>query len=368
MTRIVIEEDHFLKIVPVVLDPATPEAHRRAVAEFFAHDEPDFLGWCSRLQQRLPGLYPAEVIFAADEADLEMKVADAEGVVIESFRIDDAVLSGAPRLAIVHKFGTITTNIDLEACAKRGVAVATLRRMVNVAVAEQACALMLALAKRIGEFNGVVEEAALRKAGLQVRPRRSRYIGYSNFGGITGLKTLLGATLGIVGFGEVGREVAQRARAFEMEVVYSQRTQLAAAVERELGVCHLPLNELMEQADYILVQLPSNESTRGLIGRDALARIKPGAVLIDVARPELIDHDALVDALESGRLGGLGLDVLYSEPADPAEPLLRYRGRNVILLPHTAVAARANALHDVEMLCVNLWRAIARINADPQAR
>jgi len=364
MTRIVIEEDHFLKIVPVVLDPATPEAHRRAVADFFAHDEPDFLGWCGRLQQRLPGLYPAQVMFAADEADLAAQIADADGVVVESFRIDDAVLSGAPRLAIVHKFGTITANIDLAACARRGVAVATLRRMVNVAVAEQACALMLALAKRIGEFNGVVEEAALRDAGLRVRPRQSRYIGYSNFAGITGLKTVLGATLGIVGFGEVGREVARRARAFEMEVVYFQRTALAATIERDLGARYLPLNDLMAQADYILVQLPSNDSTRGLIGRDALAHIKPGAVLIDVARPELIDHDALVEALEAGRLGGLGLDVLYSEPADPSEPLLRYRDRNVILMPHTAIGSRANALHDVETLCVNLWRAIT-LPTDP---
>src|SRR5262249_37518017 len=139
MTRIVIEEDHFLKIVPVVLNPAIPQEHRCAVADFFAHDEPDFLGWCSRLQQRLPGLYPAEVIFAAGEADLAAKIADADGVVVESLRIDDAILSAASRLAIVHKFGTITSNIDLEACAKRGVAVMTLRRMVNVAVAEQAC-------------------------------------------------------------------------------------------------------------------------------------------------------------------------------------------------------------------------------------
>src|SRR5712692_8243473 len=105
MTRIVIEEDHFLKIVPVVLDPATPAAHRCAVADFFAHDEPDFLGWCRRLQQRLGGLYPAEVIFAAGEADLAAKLPDADGVVVESLPIDDTVLSAASRLAIVHKFG-----------------------------------------------------------------------------------------------------------------------------------------------------------------------------------------------------------------------------------------------------------------------
>jgi glyoxylate reductase len=259
---------------------------------------------------------------------------------------------------VVHKFGTITANIDLTACARRGVAVPTLRRMVNVAVAEQACALMLALAKRIGEFNGVVEETTLRSAGFKVRPRQSRYIGYSNFAGITGLRTVLGETLGIVGFGEVGREVARRARAFEMEVVYFQRTRLGSVVEQEFGARYLPLNQLMAQADYILVQLPSNDSTRGLIGRDALARIKPGAFLIDVARPELIDHDALVEVLESGRLGGLGLDVLYTEPTDPSEPLLLYRDRNVILMPHTAIGSRANALHDVETLCVNLWRGV----------
>jgi phosphoglycerate dehydrogenase-like enzyme len=359
MPRVVIEEDHFLKIIPVVLDPATPPAHRQAVAEFFAHDEPDFLGWCRRLQERLAGLYPAEIVFARDQADLAAKIAEAEGVVVESLVIDDAVLVGARRLAVVQKFGTITANIDLAACAARGIAVETLHRMVNVAVAEQAFALLLALAKRIGELNGVVEEAALRAAGFAVRPQ-SRYIGYSNFAGITGLKTVHGATLGIVGFGEIGREVAHRARAFAMKVVYFQRAPLSTAAEHALGAHYLPLGDLMAEADYILVQLPLNETTRGLIGRDALARIKPGAVLVDVARAELIDHDALVEALAAGRLGGLGLDVGYTEPTDPAEPLLRHRGGNVILMPHTAVGARTNALHDVETLCRNLWRDITR--------
>jgi lactate dehydrogenase-like 2-hydroxyacid dehydrogenase len=363
MTRIVIEEDHFLKIIPVVLDLSTPEEHRRAVADFFAHDVPDFLAWCNTLQQRLAGLYPAEVVFAADEADLAARIADADGIVVEGFRVDDALLSGAPRLAVVHKFGTITGNIDLVACARRGIAVSTLRRMVNVAVAEQAFTLMLALAKRIGEFNGVVEEAALRARGLRIR-ERSRHIGYSNFAGVTGLKTLLGATLGIIGFGEVGREVARRARAFEMEVVYFQRTRLAPTVEEELQARYLPLHALMGRADYVLVQLPSNEQTRGLIGREALACLKSGAVLIDVARPELIDRAALINALDQRRLGGLGLDVLYTEPCDPAEPLLRYRDRNVILMPHTAIGSRANALHDVETLCVNLWRGITKRRAE----
>ena len=97
-----------------MLDPATPEAHRRAVADFFAHDEPDFLGWCGDLQQRLPGLYPAEIVFAADEADLAAKIADADGVVVEGLRIDAAILAGARRLAVVHKFGTIGVEIGID--------------------------------------------------------------------------------------------------------------------------------------------------------------------------------------------------------------------------------------------------------------
>jgi phosphoglycerate dehydrogenase-like enzyme len=358
MTRIVFEEDHFLKIIPVVLDPATTEPHRRAVAAFFAHDEPDFLGWCGRLQQRLGGLYPAEIVFAADGAELAEKIADADGVVVESLRIDAATLSRARRLAIVQKFGTIATNIDVAACAARGVAVATLRRRVNIAVAEQACAFLLALAKRIGELNGLVEEKALRVAGYDIRPRQSRYAGYSNYAGITGLKTVFGATLGIIGLGEIGREVAHRMHAFGMDIVYFQRTRLAGAAEAELGAKYLPLDELLGRADYILVQLPLNGMTRGLIGRDQLARLKPGAVLVDVARAELIDRHALIEALAAGRLGGFGLDVLYSEPADPSEPLLAYRGRNVILMPHTAIGARANALHDIEALCDSLRRGI----------
>jgi phosphoglycerate dehydrogenase-like enzyme len=360
MTRIVIEEDHFLKTIPVLLDPATPEPHRAAVAEFFIHDEPDFPGWCARLRRKLPGLYPAEVEFASDDSDLAAKIADADAVIVESLRIDAAALADARKLAVVHKFGTITSNIDLAACAARGIAVRTLRRTVNVAVAEQAFALMLALAKRIGALNGCVEEGALRQAGYTVRPRQPRYTGYSNYAGITGLKTLLGARLGIIGLGEVGREIARRARGFEMEITYFQRTRLAAAVEQEFGAKYLPLDDLIAQADYVVVQLPSNDATRGIIGQKAFERMKPDAILVDVARPELIDRDALFEALAAKRLGGLGLDVLYTEPCDPAEPLLRYRGGDVILMPHTAVGDRANALRDLETLCANLWGAVTQ--------
>jgi len=359
MPTVLIEEDHFLKIVPVILDPGIPPAHRDAVADFFAHDVPDFLAWCERLRARIPGLYPARVVWAKDQADFLAKLADADAAIVESFLVDRAAIGAAPRLKIVQKFGTIGSNIDEQACAERGIAVACLHRHVNVAVAEQCFALMLALAKRIGALDGLVERAALEAAGYSIRERASAYVGYSNFARVAGLKTLYGATLGIVGLGEVGREVARRAAAFGMTTLYHQRRPLAAADERPLSARYVSLAGLMAQSDYIVVQLPLNDSTRGIIGAEALRGVKPGAFLINCARAELVDRDALVAALDSGRLGGLALDVGYDEPAHPDDPLLKFRGKpNVILMPHTAIAARQNALADLEQLCLNLWQAL----------
>jgi phosphoglycerate dehydrogenase-like enzyme len=358
---ILIEEDHFLKIVPVILDPATPAAHQQAVADFFAHDLPDFLGWCAELRGRLPGLWPARIMWAANQDDLAAKLADADGVIVESLAIDRTALAGAKHLKIVQKFGAVASNIDRKACAERGVDVAALGRRVNIAVAEQCFALMLALAKRICALDGLVERGVLEKAGYSIRPRAPAYIGYSNFARIRGLGTLDGATLGIVGMGEVGRAVARRAAAFGMRTLYFQRHRLDAASEDALGARHAPLDELMAQSDYVVVQLPLNDATRGIIDVAALRRMKQGAILINCARAELIDRAALVEALDSGHLGGLGLDVGYAEPADADDPLLRYRGSGkVILMPHTAVGARDNALSDLEQLCVNLWRGIVR--------
>jgi phosphoglycerate dehydrogenase-like enzyme len=356
MIRVLIEEDAILRIVPVILDPATPEAHRCAITEFFAFDEPDFAGWCRRVQQRIPGLYPATVEFVRDQAELHAKLGEAEAVIVESLTVGPEELSRAPRLAVVQKFGANAANIDIDACAKAGVAVEIQRRRVNVAVAEQALALMLALAKRLPALNGVVTEAALRAAGYDPTPYDRRYTGNSNFARIRGLKTLSGAVLGIVGLGEIGREVASRAASFGMTVLYHQRRRVSPMEERMLGARHVGLDELMAGADYIVPALPLDASTRGIIGRAQLARVKPGAILVNVARAELVDHDALVEALETKRLGGFALDVGYREPTPPDEPLLKFTDGNVILMPHTAIAERQNGLDDMEEMCLKLWR------------
>src|SRR5579863_9282292 len=145
--RIVVEFDHFLRILAVILDPETPGEHQRAVADFFAHDIPDFQGRCERFRREIPGLFPSKVQFASDEQELVSLLPDADIVVLESLRLKKQSVAKLKPNAIVQKFGALTTNIDVEACAQRRVPVLTLPRKVNVAVAEHAFALMIALAR-----------------------------------------------------------------------------------------------------------------------------------------------------------------------------------------------------------------------------
>ena len=143
-----------------------------------------------------------------------------------------------------------------------------------------------------------------------------------------------------------------------MRILYHQRNPIGAIEEHRYGARYAALGELLEQSDYVAIQLPMNESTRGFLGREQLGRIKPGAILVNAARAELIDRDALVAALASKRLGGFALDVGYSEPAKPDDPLLKFKDGNAILVPHTAIANRENGLMDMEEMCLKLWRAI----------
>lgn len=353
MPKIVIEKDHFLQVVPVILDPQTPNEHRQAWVNFFSHDVPDFLGWCRQLQGRLPGLFPATVAFADDQNDLRRQIGDADGVIVESLRIDETELAAAKKLAFVQRFGSVTSRIDLPACARYGVAVDVLHRRVNIAVAEQAFMLMIALAKRAGELNRMVRATDIAAAGYVLRPYDIRYSGSSNYARITGLRTLNGATLGVIGMGEVGRAIAMRAAAFGMSVLYHQRNPIPPSGEWAAPrATYCSIEELVSRADYISLNLPLTEATRGIIGRPVFASMKRGAILVNVARAKLVDREALIEALDSGWLGGLGLDVGYEEPAREDEQLLNYP--NVMYMPHTAVGDRHLALFDLEEMCLKM--------------
>jgi phosphoglycerate dehydrogenase-like enzyme len=357
MMRIVVEEDHFLKILPVILDPETPDEHVRAVADFYRHDMPDFPEWCAAFRRELGALYPAKVDFAARSDELEEKTKHADALVVETLPVRRRTLAASRDLKAIVKFGAITSNIDMAACDERRLPVLAVRRKGNIAVAEQAFALLMTLAKQITRFDHVVTAKGLAASGYPVRTYDRRFCGGSNYARIPGLRTLAGSTIGIVGLGEIGREIALRAAAFGMSIVYTQRTRAPQPVELALGARYCSLPDLMSGSDFIVVQVPLNDSTRGIIGRDELRHLKPGAMLVNAARAALVDREALIESLNSGRLAGLGMDVGYEEPWHQDDPLLQYRG-NVVVMPHTAVGHRENGLDDLKQVCLNLYRAL----------
>jgi phosphoglycerate dehydrogenase-like enzyme len=353
---LVVEDDQFIRIIGVVLDPSTSEERRQAFAYFFAHDEPDFEGWCESVRKAAPGLYPAEVRLAGSEEELPSLLTGADVLVTESFAVDAGLLAAAGRLAVVQKYGTLTDSIDTVACAQRGVKVLTLRRRANVACAEQTMALMLTLAKRLNEIAGLISVEQLQEAGFSPTTYDRRHTAMSGWARISGLKVLYESTLGIVGFGEIGREVAMRAKPFGMKMLYYQRHQLSPAEEERYGVRYAPIETLLQESDWISVNLPITPATRDFFDRTRLAMMKPGACLINTARAEIVQREAVVEALASGHLGGFALDPLYEEPGRSDDELLQFS--NVVLTPHTAAQPRFNALNDLRDLIVGLATAL----------
>ncbi|MBM3486245.1 MAG: hypothetical protein FJX67_06380 [Alphaproteobacteria bacterium] len=356
MPVILVEDDVILRTVPVILDPETPPERQAAIADYFSVDIPDFEAWRAGLRARHPNLFPARVRLIGSQDAFRAALPEADGVAIQGLEVGPAELAIAPRLRIVQKFGTDLRNIDDAACARRGIAVRALRRRVNIAVAEHAFAMMLALAKRLPELDRRIDLESLREAGFEPRMYDRRHSASANWARVPGMKTLHGATLGALGLGEIGREVASRARAFGMTVVYFQRNRMPAAIEAESGARHVDFDTLLRGSDFISVQLPSNASTNGMIDAGAFARMKRDAILVNISRAPIIDRGALLDALTARRIGGVGLDVHYEEPAAADEPLKGFA--NVLLTPHTAVAGRQNGTADMEELVGNLAAAI----------
>ncbi|MEC7463220.1 MAG: NAD(P)-dependent oxidoreductase, partial [Pseudomonadota bacterium] len=155
-----------------------------------------------------------------------------------------------------------------------------------------------------------------------------------------------------LGLGEIGQEVASRVNAFGAKVIYFQRNRQPENVEKLLGAKYCSFRDLLSRSDYLSIHLPSNKSTRGLLDEDAISLMKDGSFLVNVSRAEIIDRDALLQALENNKLGGVALDVQYEEPSPSDEPLKNYP--TAILTPHSAVAGRGIAAADMEELIGNL--------------
>ncbi|HUF11797.1 MAG TPA: D-glycerate dehydrogenase [Longimicrobiales bacterium] len=233
-------------------------------------------------------------------------------------RVDADAMDRLSGLRVIANYGVGYDNIDVEAARRRGIAVTNTPDVLTGATAELTWALILAVARRLGEGERLARSGAwsgwtptqLRGMSLEAR------------------------TLGVIGAGRIGREVARRAPAFGMRIVYSDRLP-AAELERDVHARLVPLEELLAVADVVTIHVALTPRTRHLIGTAALARMKPGAILVNTSRGAVVDEDALTAALREGRLRGAGLDVYEREPHIPEA--LRSLD-NVVLLPHLGSA------------------------------
>lgn len=263
---------------------------------------------------------------AWDAAALAVKLADCDGVLTAiTDRIDAALIAHAPRLKAVCNIGVGYDNIDVGACAVRGIMVTNTPGVLTESTADFAWALLLAAARRVTEA-----EAYLRRGDWK-RWELKQLLGAD----------VHGAALGIVGMGRIGQAIARRARGFDMTVRYHNRNRLSAQAEQTLGAAYAGKDALLEWADFVVLTVPYSWETHHLVGRTELWKMKPTAILVNVARGGVVDDEALAEALDTHRILAAGLDVYENEPAlNPA--LLRLR--NVVLSPHIASSTRATRL------------------------
>jgi phosphoglycerate dehydrogenase-like enzyme len=288
---------------------------------------------------------------------LRAALPGSPALVVESLDVGTRELAAGNALRVVQKYGLAPRNIDTAACEARGIKLLTIRRRANIACAELAITLMLTLAKKLHRLAGRISIEQLAQIGYPYKPFDRRHTPNSNWPRISGLRTLNEATIGIIGLGEIGREIAIRAAAFGMGILYHQRTRLPEIEERELDATYVPLERLLAESDWVVPQLPSTPATAGFIGRAQLAQMKPGAFLVNISRAEVVDRAALIEALKSGRLGGFALDPLYEAPGRSDDELLQLD--NVVLSPHIAAQPRFNALNDLADMMERLSKELA---------
>jgi phosphoglycerate dehydrogenase-like enzyme len=352
---IVVEDDVWTRLIGVVLDPSTSQERFTAFADFMSPDLEDFRGWCDRIRRSTPAIFPSDVRLVSS-SDLPRHLASAEAIVTESLKVGEAELALAPHLKVVYKYGVVLRNIDVAACGARGVEVLGVRRRANISCAEHALTLMLMLARRTEDLSGLISVDQLRDSGHEYAPFDDRHTPKANWARFSGMRTLNGSTIGIIGLGEIGRELALRAAAFGMKTLYFQRTRLSDGDEANFEVHYRPLERLLADSDWVIPQLPLNASTLHFINRERLALMKCGVCIVNVSRAELIERQALLEALRSGHVGGLALDSQYEEPGRSDDELLSFQ--NVILTPHMAGSPRFNGLNDIEEVIMGLSGAL----------
>ena len=288
------------------------------------------------------GFETAWIAASLSDAEKIEHLRDVEFVVLHPAAISGAVLRGAKSLRLIQLLAAGYEKVDMPVAAELGIPVATNGGANAWAVAEHAIALMLALYKRLIPCDRSVRAGEWRKSAN----------GFNTF-------EMAGKTVGIIGAGNIGRKVARRAKAFETNLVYYDACNVPE-IESELGARKVSLAELVSTSDIITLHAPLLKETRGLIGAREFAAMKPGAILVNTSRAELVNESALIDALQERKIAGAGIDVYYQEPVRTDHPLLTMD--NVVLTPHTA----GHAFEGWARRCRFSWENIQRVTRGEQ--
>lgn len=284
-------------------------------------------------------VWPGDLPPPAEE--LARGLAEADGLLcLLTDAVDGALMDAAPRLRVISVCAVGYNNVDVAAATGRGILVTNTPGVLTETTADLTFALILAVARRVVEGDRFTRSGAWRSWDPLLLLGRDVY----------------GTCLGLVGLGRIGQAVARRARGFGMEIIYTA-TRRHPEAEAELGLVPAALDELLARADFVSLHVPLTAATRGLIGRAELARLKPTSFLINTARGEVVDEEALYAALAGGRLAGAGLDVYHHEPVDPGHPLLSLP--NVVALPHLGSATWSTRTRMAGLAVENLLAALS---------
>ncbi|RZM34789.1 MAG: 3-phosphoglycerate dehydrogenase [Sphingomonas sp.] len=291
--------------------------------------------------ERLRALLPPELVMthgtSRDEAHLQEIIADAEYAISGQIAVPGAVLRAGRKLRLLHKWGVGVDNFDLDAARELGITVARTTGSNAVPVAEFTVGLMIATMRHLAAGHAAMMEG--RWAGGDYgRPSSS----------------LSGKTVGIIGLGAIGQTLARLLGGFGCPILYNQRTRLDPATEASLRAEYVPLDELLARADIVSVHCPLTKQTAGLIDRDALARMKRSAVLVNVARGGVVVEADLIWALETKVIRAAAMDVFETEPLPSGSPLVGVPG--LVLTPHIAAHSADTFEPTVRQMFGNILR------------
>ena len=270
----------------------------------------------------------------ADRESCKEWIKDADVVIFNKTVMNEDMLKDAPLVKLLCVTATGYDNIDIEYAKKRGIAVSNVRNYSTASVAQHTFALALYLLEKICYYDGYVKSGAY-----------SNQLGFSNFA--EAYTELEGKTWGIVGMGNIGRKVAQIAEAFGCRVIFYS----ASGENNTKDYERVDFDTLLQTSDFLSLHCPLSDKTKNLINKDALSKMKPSAILINVARGPVVNDQDLYDALMEGKIAGAGLDVLTKEPMEKTNPLGKFKdSRKLLITPHMAwasVEARTRCLKEV---------------------